>query len=72
MKGSDVKHGYENEHIKKHETSVLIVRNCMEKDNSPQAVVKDSVLMKVRLEPLHEKTNNLSFRPGLTQTDLYR
>ena len=22
-------------------------------------------------EPLHEKTNNLGFRPGLTQTDLY-
>ena len=56
-----MKHGYENEHIKKHETSVLIVRNCMEKDNSPQAVVKDSVLMKVRLETSHEKTNNFGF-----------
>ena len=22
-------------------------------------------------EPLHEKTNNLGFRPGLTQTGLY-
>ena len=23
-------------------------------------------------ELLHEKTNNLGFRPGLTQTDLYK
>ena len=26
----------------------------------------------VILEPVHEKTNNLGFRPGLTQTGLYK
>ena len=25
----------------------------------------------LKLEPVHEKTNNLGFRPGLTQTGLY-
>ena len=49
MKQSDVRHGYENEHIKKHETSVLNVKHCMERDSSPQTVVKESVLMKVSL-----------------------
>ena len=28
-------------------------------------------LLKYTHEPAHEKTNNLGFRPGLTQTDLY-
>ena len=28
--------------------------------------------MIIRYEPEHEKTNNLGFRPGLTQTRLYR
>ena len=27
--------------------------------------------MFVTYEPVHEKTNNLGFRPGLTQTGLY-
>ena len=30
-----------------------------------------SVFMK-KYEPVHEKTNNLGFQPGLTQTRLYR
>ena len=25
----------------------------------------------IKIEPLHEKTNNLGFRPGSMQTDLY-
>ena len=29
------------------------------------------VLMFLEYEPVHEKTNNLGFRPGLTQTRLY-
>ena len=28
-------------------------------------------LVAILSEPLHEKTNNLGFRPGLTQTGLY-
>ena len=28
-------------------------------------------LRKIIIEPVHEKTNNLGFRPGLTQTGLY-
>ena len=32
---------------------------------------KDSMGRKTGSEPVHEKTNNLGFRPGPTQTGLY-
>ncbi|XP_053375797.1 uncharacterized protein LOC123534926 isoform X2 [Mercenaria mercenaria] len=45
-----IKHGIEDEHIKRHETSVLNVKTCIAKDMSPQVMVKENVLMKYMLD----------------------
>ncbi|KAH9515088.1 hypothetical protein Btru_019168 [Bulinus truncatus] len=41
-----MKHGFEDEHIMKHEDSVIVVSKCMEKDVAPKIMSKESVLMK--------------------------
>ena len=44
------------------------------KNNVGVGVVMHSTLLakeSIGYEPVHEKTNNLGFRPGLTQTRLY-
>lgn len=45
-----ITHGIEDEHIKRHETSVLNVQTCISKDMSPQIMVKENVLMKYMLD----------------------
>ncbi|XP_052234389.1 uncharacterized protein LOC127846943 isoform X4 [Dreissena polymorpha] len=45
-----IKHGVEDEHIKRHETSVINIKACIAKDMSPQAMVKENVLMKYMLD----------------------
>ncbi|XP_060578920.1 uncharacterized protein LOC132735904 isoform X2 [Ruditapes philippinarum] len=45
-----IRHGIEDEHIKRHETSVLNVKTCIAKDMSPQVMVKENVLMKYMLD----------------------
>ena len=50
-----------------------VVRKQPEK-KKPNNHVNVSITLNVRylIEPVHEKTNNLGFRTGLTQTGLYK
>ncbi|XP_052800800.1 uncharacterized protein LOC128231721 isoform X2 [Mya arenaria] len=45
-----IRHGVEDEHIKRHETSVINMKACIARDMSPQAMVKENVLMKYMLD----------------------
>ncbi|CAL1528765.1 unnamed protein product [Lymnaea stagnalis] len=45
-----MKHGFEDEHIMKHEETKLFVSKCMEKETGPKMISKESVLMKYLID----------------------
>ena len=51
-------------------SNILFQKFDFPKPEERKATFEDEEKSKVH-EPVHEKTNNLGFRPGLTQTGLY-
>ncbi|XP_059149138.1 uncharacterized protein LOC131936245 isoform X2 [Physella acuta] len=45
-----MRHGFEDEHIMRHENTTIVVSKCMERDTSPKVIAKESVLMKYMLD----------------------
>ena len=60
--------------------STLVIQNCpcvvrldqpIENVNTKKVAIQKMLRFCLEYEPVHEKTNNLGFQPGLTQTGLY-
>ena len=45
--------------------------NLIQRRFFPGLVIPNASLFQISYEPVHDKTNNLGFRPGPTQTSLY-